>query len=101
MVQKVDVGNAVKLLDQGDLFGALAWFADACRLELDDPKAEELLRIRLNSVLRYSPRLSQILRHDRYVSYAEFSPDAERILTVAFDTARVWNVATGEPVLSR
>src|SRR5262249_36648939 len=55
LVQKVDVANAAKLMDQGDLFGSLAWFADAHRLELGDRDRENLLRIRLNAALQYGP----------------------------------------------
>jgi WD40 repeat protein/serine/threonine protein kinase len=39
------------------------------------------------------------LRHDTYVSHAEFSPDGSQVVTTSEDkTARVWNAETGEPV---
>jgi WD40 repeat protein/serine/threonine protein kinase/tetratricopeptide (TPR) repeat protein len=97
LLEQVDIANGVKLMDQGDLFGSLAWFADAHRLEQGDPESADRLRIRMNAVLQRSPRLNQMLFHDD-VHYADFSPDSSRVVTVSSQEVRVWDVATGEPI---
>jgi eukaryotic-like serine/threonine-protein kinase len=99
LVQKVDISDAVKLTDQGDLFGSHPWFANAHRPELGDIQSGHLLRVRLNAVLQHGPRLNQVLPHDGPVLHAEFSPDSRRVVTASFDrTARVWDAATGQAV---
>jgi WD40 repeat protein/serine/threonine protein kinase/tetratricopeptide (TPR) repeat protein len=102
LVQKVDLANGVNLMDQGDLSGSLAWFADAYRLEQGDPGREDLLRIRLNAVLQHVPRLNHVLFHDGSVYHAAFSPDGRRVLTASRESgkageARLWDAATGQP----
>ena len=43
--------------------------------------------------------VSQVTKHDNWVSYAVFSPDGTHILTSSGDnTARMWDAATGRPV---
>jgi serine/threonine protein kinase/WD40 repeat protein/thiol-disulfide isomerase/thioredoxin len=43
--------------------------------------------------------LTEPLKHDGAVRYAQFSPDGQRVVTASWDgTARVWNVLTGEPI---
>ena len=77
-----------KSTDQGDLFGSLAWFADAHRLEQGDPSEQDLLRIRLNAVLQHGPKLYQVLFHDGSVNHAAFSPDGRRVVTASCRTGR-------------
>jgi serine/threonine protein kinase len=99
LVQKVDFANGAKLMDQGDLFGSLAWFADAARPELGDPGREDLLRMRLNAAVQHGPKLNQIFFHEGDVSHAAFSPDGRRIVTASGDgTARLWDAASGQPI---
>jgi dipeptidyl aminopeptidase/acylaminoacyl peptidase len=43
--------------------------------------------------------LTEPLRHEGYVRYAQFSPDGRRVVTGSDDkTARVWDVQTGKPL---
>ena len=49
--------------------------------------------------LRRQPRPGPELKHEGEVREASFSPDGRRVVTASYDkTARVWDVATGEPV---
>ena len=43
-------------------------------------------------------QLCQPLKFEDTVQSAQFSPDGQRVVTASEDTARVWDVATGEPV---
>jgi WD40 repeat protein len=100
------VVRGVRGMDDGDLLGSLPWFAEALRLDADDPAAKHVDRARLASVLRACPRLEQVWFHDRPVCWAAFSPDGKRAVTAARELrpgqgpgeARVWDVATGRAV---
>jgi WD40 repeat protein/tetratricopeptide (TPR) repeat protein len=95
---RLQVARGVALLDEGDLFGSLSWFADALKLDEGDPRREEMHRERLAAVLRQCPKLAQIWFHEGPVHYAEFSPDGRRVVTASEDgSARVWNADTGDP----
>ena len=96
---KIDVANGLKVMDESDFFGSLAWFADAVRLEQRDPDREAAARTRLIATLSHCPRLTQVVFHDNTVAHAELSPDGRRLVTASFDkTARVWDADTGQPV---
>ena len=100
LVEKVDVANGEKLIDEGDLLGSLAWFADALRLEQGNLDGEGIARTRLISMLLHCPRLTQVVFHGELVADAGFSPDGGRIVTASlFDkTARVWDAYSGQPI---
>jgi WD40 repeat protein/tetratricopeptide (TPR) repeat protein len=91
------VANGVRLMDEGDLFGAAVWFAEALQLDRGQPE-EDLHRLRLAAVWRQCPRLLQVVRHDYEVEHAAFSPDGRRVVTASSGTARVWDAATGQPL---
>src|SRR5262249_40870261 len=89
-------------LDDGDLYGALVWFTEAMKLELEggDRSAEPIHRARIGSVLQQCPRLDYILFHDGSVRSGEFSPDGRYILTAGGNRkALVWDTRTGRPVV--
>jgi WD40 repeat protein/tRNA A-37 threonylcarbamoyl transferase component Bud32 len=87
----MQVGNGLRLMEEGDLFGALPWFVNALEEEKGGAEREEIHRMRIAAVLRYAPRLVQIQRE------VEFSADGRRMFTIAPDnTARTWDVATGQ-----
>lgn len=96
---RINVANGNLLLDNGDYFGALAWFAEALELERDAPERMARERFRLTATIKQSPRLLQMWFHGGAVNTAEFSPDGNFILTASADrTARVWETVTGQPV---
>jgi len=91
----VDAGT--RLMDDGDLFGALLWFAEALRLDAGTIAGEENHRIRLASVLRQCPKLVGVFAHEGPVNDAAFSPDGYHVATASDDhTAAVWDLATGD-----
>jgi WD40 repeat protein/tetratricopeptide (TPR) repeat protein len=95
------VSNGVRLADEGDLFGALLWFAEPMVQDAGNPQAQAMARFRLAAYWRHAPRptLTQVLFHNGVVRHAEFSPDGRWVVTACSDTtARVWEVATGGPV---
>jgi WD40 repeat protein/serine/threonine protein kinase len=94
---RVISGN--QLVDMGDLLGSLPWFARALELEQSHAERAAMHRIRLGTVLRQCPTFSQLWFHNGRVLWASFSPDGRRAVTASSDdTARVWDVASGEPV---
>jgi WD40 repeat protein/tetratricopeptide (TPR) repeat protein/predicted Ser/Thr protein kinase len=96
---RLQVGKGAALMDEGDLPGALLWFAEAFRLDEGDPGRQEAHRVRLAAVLQQCPKLAQVYFHRGPVNHAEFSPDGRRVLTASDDgTARLWDVSTGDPV---
>src|SRR5262249_55946052 len=98
-VVRMNVANGARYMRDGDYSDALLWFANALSLSQGDPVAERWNRIRCASVLRQCPRLLHVLVHSNIMEYAVFSPDGLRLLTTCNDgTARVWDVASGQPV---
>src|SRR5262245_20666696 len=96
---RLHVANGERLLDEGDLFGALPWLTEALALDRGDRSREERHRARIAAVLAQAPRLVHLWHHDHEVEHAAFSPDGRRVVTASRDhTARVWDATTGEAV---
>src|SRR6266566_1919552 len=94
--QYVASGN--RLVDEGDLLGALPWFAKALKEE-PDPARADIHRLRLGTTLQQCPKLAQVWFHNDVLRDAKFSPDGRWVLTTSDDaTARVWDATTGEAV---
>src|SRR5262249_35549327 len=67
------VANGVRLMDEGDLLGALPWLAEALKEEKRDAARHRVL---LANVLAHCPRLVHVWRPRGAVTHAEFSPTA-------------------------
>jgi WD40 repeat protein len=94
------VANGTRLLDDGDLLGALPWLTQALALDQGDAAREERHRTRIGAALAQTPRLVQMWQHGHEAEYAAFSPDGRRVVTASRDhTARVWDAVTGEAVI--
>ena len=61
---RMNVENGNRISDEGDLTGALPWFAEALRLDRDDPAAAATHRLRLGTLLKQSPVLDAIFSHE-------------------------------------
>jgi WD40 repeat protein/tetratricopeptide (TPR) repeat protein len=94
-----------RLLDEGDLFGSLSWYAAALQKVQGNAKAEQLYRLRLATVQGQCPRLVQLWYHEQPLTHLDFSRDGSEVLTVAQSasdgnektrTVRVWGSHTGQ-----
>jgi WD40 repeat protein/tetratricopeptide (TPR) repeat protein len=93
------VASGTQAQDASDYSLALLWFARALELDRGDSEREPAHRLRLANTWRQMPRLVGVYGHAAPVSWAEMSADSRRVVTASYDgTARVWDVATGEPV---
>jgi WD40 repeat protein len=99
LLERQYVDRAVRLLDEGDLDGALLWTVEGLRLVQGDAAREEMHRFRLAAVLRQRPRFVQVWFPGGPVHHVGFSPDGQRVVTASEAvTARVWDAATGKAV---
>jgi WD40 repeat protein/tetratricopeptide (TPR) repeat protein len=100
------VGGGAALLEQGDLHGALPWFAEALRLDQGDPVREENHRLRLAATLQRSPKLVAVWSTEagpsRPVPWstasgrgrAVFCPDGRRVAVNGPAGLQVWDAAS-------
>jgi serine/threonine protein kinase/WD40 repeat protein len=93
------VSNGVRLMDDDDLLGSLPWFAEALRLDRDDPARAAIHRTRLGVVLQHCPRLAHAWTEEGRVFHVAFSPDGKLIVTAGERGAHIRDVATGRALL--
>jgi WD40 repeat protein len=97
----MDFGLGIRHIDEGRAFDSLIWFTESLAHESDDPVSEEMHRIRIATVLRHAPKLTQMFFHEGAVYHVEFSRDGRRVVTASNDgMALVWDVETGHRVAS-
>jgi eukaryotic-like serine/threonine-protein kinase len=93
------INAGTQLLDEGDWFGALVWFAEALRVDQADRDRAAVHRLRLGLALQRCPQPLQVWFPEQVVSDAAFSPDSQRLLTLGDDgTVRVWAVGEEKAV---
>jgi hypothetical protein len=95
------VTNGVRLEEQGDLGGALLWYAEQLWRDAENEEGVATARLRLTTYLRYAGRPTpiQVLAHEEGAVHAAFSPDGRRMLTTSRDgTTRFLDTVTGQPV---
>lgn len=92
---RLRIANGVEQVQDQDALPALAWFADAWKLNRSVRDREH--RMRMAAVLAMCPKVEQIYFHDRRVNWAVFHPDQTRVITCCGDSrARIWDVASGK-----
>ncbi|MFO0844204.1 MAG: serine/threonine-protein kinase [Gemmataceae bacterium] len=95
MLGKQLVAQGERLMDQGDLAGALVYFTEALRRD-PEPTREREHRVRVGNTLRQAPRPAHVLDHGSSVREIALSPEGKRLATVGDDgKVRVWNLADG------
>src|SRR5262249_50585879 len=83
--------QGARLIEQGDLSGALVCFVEALHRDQDDPERVAQHRVRIGATLRQCPRPAQVFFHTARVKGAVFAPDGQRVATYAEDgDVRLW-----------
>jgi WD40 repeat protein len=94
---RLSVTNGERLLKDGDVRGALLWFANPLSLR---PKDEGIHRLRLASIARPLPRLLQLLPCGRTTRAIQFDSNGSKLVAVGEDSAvRLWDLRNGEPLI--
>jgi len=106
-VERFHVANGLRLMETGDFFGAMLWFANPL---MANPTSDsmESHQYRLGMYWRHErhPILLQQYFHEAaygfttsdYVNHVAFSPDGKRIVTAGGNgSAQVWDVQSGKP----
>src|SRR5438552_1316048 len=87
------VAYGTRLIDEGDLSGALPSFAQALRLEQSDAERAKRHRVHLGVVLRQCPKLIRVWFQDGRINAAGFSPNGRRVVIAGINgNAAVWDV---------
>lgn len=93
------VAQGTRLLEDGDVSGALLWFVEALHRDRDDADRAAQHRVRIGALLRQCPRPTHVVIHPKAIAHAEFTPDGKQFATFSHDkTVRFWDVATGRQV---
>lgn len=92
---RLNIGDGLRLMDEGDASAALLSFVDALRLDEGHKENEEIQRTRIASALRQSPRLIQFWTEDQPIVASAASVNGRFLVTFAGKRARLWDVSTG------
>lgn len=96
---RLAVANGAQLLDRGEVLGGAGWFAEALKLDENNPTAEVIHRKRIASVLARSPILAHLWEHEAAVNDITLSADGSLIASGGNDgLIRMWNLADGKPI---
>ncbi|MFO0928629.1 MAG: protein kinase [Gemmataceae bacterium] len=85
-------------LEEENHFRALVWFLEAMRLDDEAGESDRLHRIRAGTILRTSPALRQVWFHDSPGRVAAVHTGGRRVLLGTNGGARIFDVASGQPV---
>lgn len=92
---RLNIGDGLRLIDEGDASGALLSFVDALRLDEGNKENSEIQRTRIASALRQSPRLIQFWTEDQPIVASAASVNGRFLVTFTSKRARLWDVSTG------
>ncbi|MCL4178136.1 MAG: protein kinase [Verrucomicrobia bacterium] len=100
-IARLHVLNGVNLMQDGDQFKSLLWFAEALSLPTDPPGPTAVDQLRIGSIVAMGPQLTAVITHDgQPVADAAFHPRQDQLATVGRDRRlRLWTVPGGEPIL--
>jgi WD40 repeat protein/tetratricopeptide (TPR) repeat protein len=111
---RVHVTTGARLVEEGDLLGALPWLAEALRLDSGDLVREEAHRLRLAAAWQSCPKLVALWAAGGGAGRVAFCPDGRRLaatntlpviqkrntLPTGDGLLRVWDIASGQPLLT-
>jgi WD40 repeat protein/serine/threonine protein kinase len=84
-------------MDQGNMIGAFASFAETLRLTQGMKSREELERLRCDAALAQCPKIVQMWFDSNDIIYVDFHPDGRHVLISVNPThARIWDVESGQ-----
>ncbi|MCD6049416.1 MAG: repeat-containing protein [Verrucomicrobia bacterium] len=92
---RLNIGDGLRLMDEGDASAALLSFVDALRLDEGNKENAEIQRTRIASALRQAPRLIQFWTEDQPIVASAASVNGRFLVTFAGKRARLWDVSTG------
>ena len=87
--------GATRLMEEGNLQGALPLAAEAWQLQKNDSAMLDTHRTRIGSLLQQAPKLLQFWQMGNGLMDARFSPDGEQLLLAASNRAWLVNIETG------
>lgn len=91
---RLNVRAGQQLLETGDTFGALPWFAEARRLDHSDPTRDQLQELRCALALQGAPRLIGAWTHPDSPNLVSFAADGRTVLDNGPHGSRVWDLAS-------
>jgi WD40 repeat protein/tetratricopeptide (TPR) repeat protein len=87
---RTQVASGAALVEQGDLHGALPWFAEALRLDQVDPERETPHRLRLAAAFHGAPKLVGLWPVKGKFGRTVFCPDGKRVATSNSARGPLW-----------
>ena len=96
---KLNLDSGIRLMQEGDLLGALPWLVEALSLDKQKSPQSKVGRIRIASVLRQAPKLVQVWPHKDMVTSADFSSRGQVLTACRDGTVQVWDRNTGKRVI--
>lgn len=98
-LERLNNGNGLHLLEEGDASGALLWFVEALKSETGGALHEENDRVRLGAVIQQCPLLVHFWTNPVPFSAVLASPDGGSFATLTAQSLRLWDSRTGTEVL--
>lgn len=93
------IAQGMTYSDRGDIPLALPFLIEAMKLENGDPEREELDRVRMAAVLKYTPRLLRVGFHTAAVNDVGFSPNGKYAYSASADgTVHIWSGSPEDPL---
>lgn len=91
-----NVAYGTRAMEAGDLLGALPYFADALRLDAENPERQATHRLRLGALLAQCPKLTHMWSAGMEVGDAQFSPDGRKVLLAQhfYGKAQIYDLGT-------